>query len=204
MDSFKFGDSIFRPMNRNDKFMFNLGVIVIFIALVGALIGGTNEEERSAEKGGEINWEELLKFSDRKGGDLNEGEEETLTYDTGAYVVSAVFVLKWRDEPDTSIQVGGESVGLHNDPDTFKLTVRDPDGTVYEEEGENEYDPNGGEGVLTINVTAENGGDYYGPWEVTVRLVNAGDQKPMGQGVGLQQDNSNSYTLEVNMYYRLD
>lgn len=204
MVRFKFSDAISIGMDRNDKFMFNLGVIIIIIALFGAFLGGANEEERSSTNVKEINWEELEEFRDRKEGDLNEGESDEFTYDTGAYVVSALFVLKWRDERDTSVQFGGQSVGLHNDPDRFRLTVMDPDGTVHEKEGENEYDPDGGGGVLIINVTAEEGGDYHGPWKVTVRLVKAGDQKPMGEGVGFQRDDGNSYTLEVDMYYRLD
>lgn len=147
--------------------------------------------------------EEVGLFKDTKSKYLDEGDSETYIFSVN-YTINASFTLTWQDEPDESIQIGGQSVGLHNDPDKFRLTVTSPTGESIQEEGENEYDPNGGRGTIYVNFTAGEDGDYgVGNWTVLVEMVEAGDQWPMGQpSVGLQ-DGGNDFQLHVLMDYYL-
>ena len=116
------------------------------------------------------------------------------------------FTLSWRDEPDAD--------GRHeNQPDTFHLTVRSPDGSVEENAmGSNGH---GDGGFIQIPITMLDVNDppqelpYLngtGAWEVAIE-VSAGDHEPLVPdplGIRTFTDRGNDFTLDVMYDYYVE
>ncbi len=143
---------------------------------------------------------EYKNYTDSPNGQANEGESYNHTFDTGGYVVDAMFVLTWTDEADAAPT-------YENEGDTFTLEVRDPD--MQWVQSDSDTNAHGAEGRIELyfNITqlaGEPDADTFGPWEAIVTLDDAGDHSFLGGGTGIIFiDDGNSYTLSVEMSYRL-
>ena len=125
-------------------------------------------------------------------GTVEEGERAAQDVTLPANLTgSVVFTLTWTDE-------AASGPGAANAPDTLKLHVMLPNGTMLEMEAAN---PTGGEGVVEIPVEGLAPGDVVG---IQVEAVECGEQAvmagPLGPLPGLaggSADTGNAWTLAV-------
>lgn len=129
-------------------------------------------------------------------GSTNEGESTEATFNVTDDALAAVMVtLAWTDE-------GGSTPATENAPDTFKVSVKAPDGTITQSEETANDAGTAGEIALHVPLAA---GAAAGEYTVTVTLVTAGDERPMAVGgllgstipVSPQADGGNAWTLDV-------
>lgn len=127
-------------------------------------------------------------------GSTNEGESTVLTFNvTDASLAAVMVTLDWTDE-------GGSTPATENAPDTFRVSVKMPDGMVAE--SEDVANAAGGAGQIALHVPLM--APVAGAYEVTVTLVSAGDERPAAVGgllgplpVSPQADDANAWTLAV-------
>jgi len=180
-----------------------IGAIVIIVAVYGVFaMEAANADYYKAGDGdgGGGGTGEFKTYTDNPNGQADEGETYNHTFDTGGYVVNATFTLTWTDEADAF-------PGYQNEGDTFTLTVRDPDNQW--EQSDQDTNAHGEEGSIELqfsipDLADEPDADAFGPWEVLVTLDEAGDHhSPSPFDPVYFLDDSNSYTLSVEMSYRL-
>lgn len=115
--------------------------------------------------------------------------EQTVAIPDGA-TGTATFVLTWKDE--------AAAPASQNKPDSFKLHVKAPNGTMV---AMTEAVPNGANGEGKIEVKVD--GVVPGDWIIGIELDNAGDQVrgtgPLELPVGGTPDNANAWTLETTV-----
>jgi hypothetical protein len=116
-------------------------------------------------------------------GTTNEGQTTTQALSIPAHTTNVTVSLTWSDEPP-----GTPLPGATNQPDTFRLEIRDASGKVLAQAtGSN---PPGGQGNVTVAVPAQ-------PSAVTltaaITLTTAGDTQALGQTAAA--DASNSWSL---------
>lgn len=170
-----------------------LAIVMIPVILLAAASGGTNTyfEEDDGEGGGHAGTSgELSNITYDKSGHLTEGESHGYTYDTGGDVHRAMFTLTWTDEADETL--------MENDGDTFTLSVTSPGNETKSDSETNEH---GSEGKIVIEFSLPVDLGIQGGWNVTVTLEDAGEQWILGAGVVGLTDDSNDYTLIVEMEY---
>jgi len=182
-----------------------VGAIVIIIAVYGvfameAANADYYEPGEGSGGGGGGGAGEYKIYNDSANGDAQEHESYNHSFDTGGYVVDAAFTLTWTDEADAF-------PGYENEGDTFTLKVVDPTGQ-YESSGtETNAHGESGEIRLEFNITnlaGEPDADVFGDWNVTVTLDEVGDHhSPSPFDPVYFDDDSNTYSLSVEMSYRL-
>jgi hypothetical protein len=181
-----------------------IAALMIPIVLFASYSGGTNtwyEDDDDEAKGGKgKSTPEFYNYTDEIQGRLDEGEEQEYQINSGGYDVYAVFNLTWVDEdPPTQFHT--------NEGDRFRLEVTDPEDweqndVVTNSPGEE------GQIQLIFNLTDHYNDDLYdveGNWTVVVTLEETGQNNWFGIGSDpfTGSDDGNSYTLTVEMKYRL-
>lgn len=177
-----------------------IGLIGTLI-LVTAMIGVFRFEASQVGSSFDVTWSTSAERIHEADGGTNEGDAsvEAVQVET-RNLTRLVFTLQWTD-----------NLG---DPDTFNLTVTGPDGATRSAEGDSgtlsvSFD-NLGVAPETIRVTGRDQGaveqrvgqDFSsfggtGGYNVTVTLVDAGDQGVPVAGVPVQQDGANDWALVV-------
>ena len=124
--------------------------------------------------------------TDHGSGNLNVMDSET--YQIGfdeMEIISINIILTWSDEPPVN--------SLYtNEPDTFQVELLDPGGDMLDS-------VDGSGGTLEISWPGEEGAVYNGNFSVVVTLLEAGDQEPGFNPLGLrtQTDDSNDYSVDI-------
>jgi hypothetical protein len=132
---------------------------------------------------GDIPQEDVTAFTD----ELQEGDETTYQIETSGIVESVYVTLTWSDEPDL--------IRRENQGDTFELIVQGG-GVEDSASGTNDHNEE-----IQIQSSIYDVGEID-EIEVTVRLVNAGDQKMRnGPGLIVWTDDSNDFDLYVVVMY---
>ena len=116
-------------------------------------------------------------------------------------VVNVTFTVKWIDEADADAR-------HTNKPDSFTISVENPDGSLSEEESGMNEQGKEGEIKLTVSLFDKNNEPDLpivtgtGTWEITIS-VEAGDQELWRPSIGLQdfQDNGNDFSLGISIEY---
>ena len=110
-------------------------------------------------------------------------------------IVSVVFTLKWKDEPD-------QYPRHTNTPDTLGIDATAPWGENKTASGKNVYSASGGEGSVTVTFDVVqkkfNGDNGTGTWQFSVFCTDAGDHMPKNVGLLKWIDSGNAYTLDIN------
>lgn len=113
-------------------------------------------------------------------------------------LVSVVFTLKWKDEPD-------QYPRHTNQPDTLGVDATAPWGANQTASGKNVYSASGGEGTVTVSFdmvqTKFNGENGTGVWQFSVFCTDAGDHMPKNAGLLKWNDLGNAYTLDITWKY---
>ncbi len=179
-------------MNSADRQVFNLGILISIIAVLGAAVAG-GELDLSESDGGGANGEgEDTTYETSTSGNLQEGDSVEIPVDPdGMTALMGTFILTWEDEADLPLH--------ENEPDRFSLKVEAPDGETVDEDSDDD-----GHIAIEIDFVDEKG--YKGEWLVTITLVNAGDQTWLGIGPNplIGDDDSNDYSLDVEIEWRND
>ena len=183
-------------INKHKKEISLIGAIMIILSVYGVFyVEAANADYYEGEEGGGGGGSVSSgpkTYKDTVSGHLQEQQSDNYDFNTSGFVTNATFTLTWKDEPD--------EVGCENDGDTFELKVISPDGEVKSQEAKNEH---GQEGRIVIEFPYS-GEDLYGPWNVTVTLRDAGEQWILGLGIVGFTDDSNDYTLTVEMDYYVE
>ena len=182
-------------MNHADRQLFNLGIVVTIIAVLGAAAAGGELDEAGEEGNGGGGGVANPVFNASTSGTLNEGDTVDDSWNPeGKTATVGTFILTWTDESDIA--------GHENQGDTFTLRVESPDGE-YDEESETNDHGEQGRIIIVIDFVEELG--YKGDWLTTVTLEEAGDQDLIfGLPNPLANDDSNEYTLTIEIEWRDD
>jgi membrane protease YdiL (CAAX protease family) len=174
---------------RENPIIITAGIVGIFcllmIPLAGA-IGSDNPEDFKDRIIGQGTGEIVISHDNEtisNSGNLNEGASSEYTFEGNQMIVEWVNItLTWTDEPD-------QDPLLNNQPDTFRVTLSDPDGEELDSaEGFNEQ--------LTISWQDSDDIEYDGTFTITVTLVSAGDQEGIFR---TSPDNSNNYNIGIDV-----
>jgi len=185
-------------MNSADRQLFNLGIVITIIAVLGAaMAGGELAEASEAGNGGGGNVANPV-FNASTSGTLNEGDSVADSWNPeGKTATVGTFILTWTDE--------GDATPFHeNRGDRFTLTIEAPDGETSDEETETNEPGEQGRIIIVIDFVEEKG--YKGDWYTTITLDDAGDQTWFGVGPDpiAGNDDSNEYTLTIEIEWRDD
>jgi hypothetical protein len=182
--------------------MIIIGMAVVFIALIGAVVGGGPKLEDAEEvvPVDPLSWPIRESGVTHINGYLNENSDETQEFEINdTYVTEATFELNWLDEaPETG------PGRYQNQPDTFNFTVKTPWGALISSDEQ----PNniGQAGQITEKVSVPEKGiktsAAMGTWEITIYCINSGDQTPRISIIGIRdiQDPGNAW--EMNLVYK--
>jgi len=174
-----------------DRFMGGTGMFIVFVSLIGAVVGGTYAVKESASSTPQlITASANTTLSDR----VDEGgqTQKALYMDN---VTSITFTLVWQDEPDRDMR-------HTNTPDTLKLTVVSPGGENKSSESTNTQ---GSSGVIKLTFSFVEG--ITGEWNITVEATDCGDQEPLIPdpfGFRTIPDTGNSWQLNVEYTYTME
>ena len=183
-----------------------VGMIIITAILAGVFnyeanaIEVTNLDELPdimSVGGGSTNWELYArldgKFTDETG-TLEENTEVELRFETTlSNIIKVTFILTWVDEGDYSSR-------HQNQPDTFSLSVVQPDGLQTDSIQENDGNIN-----LELEFVPQN--DPYnngtGEYVVTIQCHDCGDHELWRPSTGIleQPDTGNDWALSGNFEY---
>ena len=175
-------------------------LILIPIVLAGTYATGTyeyigteDEEEAEAEAGEPVS----IPWSvPPKSGTISENSEEDVNIEfdkeeLNSYkrLNSVTVRLTWTDE--------GAGIGRTNEPDSMGFTLTSPNGETVSA-------PVSESGSASETLEPEDGkaDDYLGTWVLTLECGNCGDITGRGGLVTLGQDNSCSYSVEVEFDYQ--
>lgn len=181
-----------------------VGAVILVAAMAGVFwYEGANAGGAGSQRF-DVQWSTATMDGPTVEGETQEGESTDETVElTTANITEVSFTLSWSDD-----------VG---DPDTFRITVTSPDGSLM-----NSTEGDSGEirvafpGVNDLppekTVLADSEEDAraqladqhtktlgQGEWQVTIELVEAGDFDPTGQGPPLQEDTGNSWELTTRV-----
>jgi hypothetical protein len=174
-----------------------VGTIVFLLVIEAALVGfGGGPSEPEPEPQG--NWIHVGDVTVETGYTAEgNSDEATPILDPELVLVAANLTLGWDDnDVDEPIPPGPIGLAPRNRPDTFRLTVRLPDGTEYTREGTS--DPDSRHGEIDLEVPHQVEGDIT-YWVIDVECVQAGDVT--GQFRTWAQDNGNDWSLRVEYTY---
>jgi hypothetical protein len=199
-------------MNRYDKIVRNIGILILILMIGSSWVLGNNnvEESTSGNAEGSKIFEgiPLQRSTAAESGSLSVDETYTLSIseETGQIIKNFTARLSWSDENDPP---GRPRVRRYeNQPDTFSLRVMAPDGNSSDDQGQNTI---GGTGDLEITRSFE---DEYlsqlmedgiagnGNWTIDVTLTSSGIWTPvLGPGVLGLSDGVNDYSLSIEFEY---
>ncbi len=169
-----------------------LGLAMLAMPMsVGALTGGPFRGDR-------FTYEE--RYEVLTGHVAEGGQVDATTRVEGLDVVSAELVLTWADTDLQELPRGPLGLMPANRPDTLRLTVALPDGTVLEESASN--DAGSHSGAVAVSFTVPEGTKLEG-WNVSVCCDDAGDLTGGLLGQVLRADTGNDWTLEVGLEVRV-
>ena len=134
--------------------------------------------------------DELVTYNESYDAHLNEGDSHAYEVSPPGVVKTCRVTLTWTDEDDETL--------MENDGDTFTLSVTSPGNETKSDSETNEH---GSEGKIVIEFSLPVDLGIQGGWNVTVTLEDAGEQWILGAGVVGLTDDSNDYTLIVEMEY---
>jgi dipeptide/tripeptide permease len=169
--------------------------ILLIPAVIGAgYVGGTDRFDRVAELPPTDNLTRPIGILNVAPvtGTTAEGQstERTVMVNmTNGTVDSVNFTLEWVDE-------AASSAATANTPDTFRFTVRLPNGeTLRSQEAAN---PQGGSGLIQLGASTPWGGN--GAYVITVFAVSCGDETVQSQAlpVSPSPDNGNDWRMTLN------
>jgi len=178
------GDGIKHPL------LLVFGITLAFCLLMypAAALVSTNEPELMVDRRMvPLTETKSMEMSISEKGGLDEGRSYTYTVTAEKGNIHNINVtLTWDDEPDES----GPYRSYENQPDTFKCDVMGPGGEklVAEENS-----------AGTLRASWINDGEalLYNTLEVTVTLLEAGDQTHPNPLIGDKPDNSNDYSIQI-------
>jgi hypothetical protein len=199
-------------MNRYDKVVRNIGIVVLIIMIGSSLVLGRNnvDDDSSGSSEGPSIFEgmPLQRSTNAEEGRLSVGDTYTLTIAEGSGELIKNFSvrLSWSDESNPP---GRPRLRRYeNQPDTFSLRVMAPDGNSSDEQGSNTI---GGTGNLEVSLSFEDDNLYKfvedgmvgkGNWTVDVTLTSSGMWTPvLGPGVLGLNDGVNEYSLSIEYDY---
>lgn len=186
------------PPVKKDTIIGIVGTLILLVAMVGVF---RYEASQGAGSSFAVDWPVSETAAAALTGRTTEGEsqQDGVAIDR-ANLTKVSFVLEWTDDVQGSA------------PDRFNLTVVAPDGTTRSAEGdagevvvtfEGLGNPPPGVQVLGANeaeVSARMARQYStnggaGTWNVTIKLLTAGDQNAPVGNLAIQADNGNDWTL---------
>lgn len=188
-------------MLKKDLIIGIVGATILVAAMVGVF---RYEASRTAGNAFEVEWTSQSFDGPKANGVTQEGQTTATTLDVKrANLTAATFTLVWTDDVANS------------QPDEFQVTITSPDGVVRDATGSNgrvevKFDniaiqpaPQtvlaGSEAEARSRVDQQASTSGTGTWQVSIKLVNAGDLSTPVGGVPVQQDNGNSWTLESKL-----
>lgn len=192
-------------MTLNDKKVFSAGIVLLLIAILGALVTGENIEIEVHIN--DMNFD-ISDYSLADGETIiiqeyaNENEPLELTHSiTDVNVCNITFRLTWTDEEDSGWI--GNSPNHENQPDTFLMKIRSPDESIHgEASGANAIGQSGLiETTIPVPVNEVNSLNGTGDWNITI-IIDAGEHMPKYVGLFLFNDVGNDFELEIfHQYY---
>jgi hypothetical protein len=173
-----------------------LAVLVLLSAQVAAFgVGEAPSYAREPEQHGE--WMAMQDLAEASG-TTSEGTASEVGLDfQGRWVVEANVSLQWTDDDAQEPPSGPLGRLPQNTPDSFRLTVRLPDGTKTAREASN--DPVTRYGDIVLGPFKAFGEEDLATMNVTVECVDAGDVK--GPYVTLVADPGNAWSVVVDYTY---
>lgn len=185
-------------MQKNDRTIVFLGIIIVLIALVGAAVGGQPKiPDYDGDDTEEYkNWPIRKSPIAHKKGTSNENSDEMINFTvTESYVTRVVIILRWLDEADIINQRGRHE----NQPDTFNFTVFSPYGATISSLVV--FNPREEAGIIEeIVILPEEGvknSDALGIWDINIHCGNCGDQVPPLSVTNLrtEEDTKNDWAM---------
>ena len=186
-------------MHKNDRLIIFIGIILVVIALVGAVVSGSPKEPGGDEPPEQNyqNWPvERSSLKHITGEVLQENTNTMITINdiNESHMITVYFELHWEDEAnskDTGL------IKVVNEPDYFHFEVFTPWEEQFVSDMMGSID---GSGQILMDIPVPDTDQTRGEWQVTIYCHDCGDQVSTGPlGTSVEADTGNGW--ELTYYY---
>ena len=187
-------------MHKNDRMIIFLGIIIVAIALVGAVVGGSPKITEDEEEG----FDDYTKWPIRdsavkhmSGSGIENSDETIIINITDKYVLRVFIELNWLDEADAT------GLGDYtNQPDSFNFTVFTPWEEAFS--SDNVFNPQGDAGLITETIEIPEEGiedGAIGEWTIIIHCGECGDQTPRFSLIDARVEDDTGNDWILTRYY---